>query len=259
MTRGVLHARRAVIAAVCAAVALTLASCASGTGGSAPSGAHDPNTVAAREALAQAQESVLTATALGEPVSKSIDDVCEHGSYSAPWGPFDSYAWQCERWTSWVVSTDLADAGVLIDAYRTHLVEAGCAPDEAEWDMLTSYWTQYGIPGQNVHGDTYTVDNLPGASAICAPYGSVYLRISTPVGVEPPLRSYAEPQDQAIEFIAHDGEAIAASGSSLVVELSTGAWYHDVPRGGTAPSHDTTPEPLPCTCHSGSDCDCPGG
>jgi hypothetical protein len=259
MTASILRVRRSVGTVVCGAAMLVLTACGSPNDSTAPSGADDPRTVAAREALAADQESALDAAALGEPVSKSIDDVCEHGSYSVPWGPFDSYDWQCERWTSWVVTTEITDAGVLIEAYRTHLLEAGCTPDEAEWDMLASYWNQYGIPGENDHGDPYTVDNLPGASALCPSHGNVFLRFSTPGGLEPALHSYAEPQDEAIEFLAHDGGAIAASGSALVIELSTRDWYHDVPRGGTAPSHDTTTEPLPCMCHSGSDCDCPGG
>ncbi|MFK4834324.1 hypothetical protein ACI3KY_01190 [Microbacterium sp. ZW T2_14] len=119
---------------------------------SPPSGSHDPDVVAAREEVAAEQEGLLATAALGEPLSVGVQDYCKRGTYSAVWGPHDSYYWSCGRVTSWIVGTDTEDPAELIAAYRAHLTAIGCDPDEADFDMAAQYWAMYGIPGENANG-----------------------------------------------------------------------------------------------------------
>jgi hypothetical protein len=118
----------------------------------------------------------------------------------------------------------------------------------------------YGVPGKNANGDPYTVDNLPGAGGHCADGTWVGLSFRSSAEFDASrLVTYTASDGEKIEDRPHDEAAVRSSGRALIVTLSTSTTYHDVPRGGTDPTPDTTPEPPRCVCYSGGDCDCPGG
>lgn len=246
------------LAVVCGSAALLMSGCASHE--FPPSGSDQPHVVAAREEAAAEQDALLAKAVMGERISVSVNDNCRIGTYSEPWGPRDNYYWQCVHTTSWVVGSDLVDAGELIEGYRAHLSETGCEPDAASFDQAARYWAMYGVTGQNVNGEPYTVDSLPGAGARC-PDGThigIGFRSSAAFDVSKYVTFYASDGEE-IESRPHDQVAIRTSGSELVVALSTSTTYHDVPRDNVQRSSETTPEPFRCACYSGSECDCPGG
>ena len=224
-----------------------------------PSGANEPEVVAARQAAAAAEEELLAATALGEPISTSVQDYCQSGTYSEPWGPRDPYFWACGHVTSWVVGTDLQDPAELIAAYRAHFASIGCELSETSFDRTAEYWATYGVPGENSNGERYTVDNLPSAGALCSDGAEIGIGFRSGADFEASrlVRYYLSDGEQITDQ-PHDQAAVRANGG-LIVTLITGTPYHYVPRGGTAPSGESTPEPQHCACYSGSECDCPGG
>lgn len=241
-------------------VLLATSGCTIASGSFPPSGAEDPAVVTAREQAASEQEILLTTTAMSEPISTSVQDYCETGSYSEPWGPRDPYYWSCGRVTSWVVGTETHDPAELIMAYRARLISLGCEPSEADFEMTARYWEMYGIPGENANGERYTVDDLPGAGGNCE--GGAWVGIGFGSAAEfdaSTLVTYYASDGEKILDQPHDESAVHALGSALIVTLSTRTEYHYVPRGGSEPSPSTTPEPLHCACYSGSQCDCPGG
>lgn len=225
-----------------------------------PSGANEPDVVAAREEAAAAEETLLAKTAMGEPISKSVQDYCKSGTYSEPWGPRDPYYWSCGHVTSWVVGTDIGDPAELIAVYRAHLTSIGCEPSETDFDMAAQYWAMYGVPGENANGERYTVDDLPGASARCSDGTGVGIgfRSAAEFDASTLVTYYASDGEQIIDQ-PHNETAVRASGRALIVTLSTSTGYHYVLRGDSEPSPETTPEPQRCACYSGSECDCPGG
>jgi hypothetical protein len=250
--------RRTSIIALCAAALVVMSGCAAPE--LSPSGPDEPEVVAAREGLAQRQDSILTSVAMGTPLSVSVNDACDRGSYSAPWGPFDDYDWQCGRWTSWVVGSDIVDPGALIAAYRAHLSEAGCEPDVSTFDQVTGYWATYGVAGHLDSGEPYTVDSLPDASAQCPDGTQIGITFGSSAAFDASEdATFSVDEGEVVEARPHDQNAVRTSGGELIVVLGTNSVYHVVPRGGPEPSSDTTPRPLPCACYSGSECDCPGG
>jgi len=237
---------------------LPLSACAVEAGGFPPSGAHDSDVVAARTAAAADEQDLLIAAALGEPISTSVQDTCARGSYSAPWGPYDPYYWSCRHMTSRVVSTGTADPAQLISAYRAHLFAVGCTPDEAAFDMTAEYWEMYGIPGHNANGEAYTVDDLPGGTALCNDGRSIGVAFRSAAGFDTTTFStYAEGDGETMTNEPLDLSAIRARAPELVVVLNTGTGYHSVLR--QEPETPSTLEPGYCACYSGSKCDCPGG
>ena len=187
--------------------------------------------MAAREQLAADQHEILTVAALEKPLSISVDDGCIRGSYSAPWGPFDGYHWQCRLATSWVVGSVLEDPALLIEAYRAHVSAIGCEPDTAAFDQVTSYWQMYGVTGQTDTGEPYTVDSLPPANAWCPDGVQLALTFGSSAAFElPDLIGVAEYEGEQIEVRAHDLAAVQGSESTLVVTLSMWDVYHEVPR-----------------------------
>lgn len=199
--------------------------------GPPPSGSQDPLVVAAREQIAKDQSKILTAAALQEPLSISVDDGCIRGQHSAPWGPFDGYYWQCRYATSWVVSSELVDPALLIEAYRTHLSTVDCEPDVAAFDQVESYWQMYGTTGRLDTGETYTVDSLPPATAQCPDGARIAVTFGSSAAYEPPeLIGIAEYEGEQVDVRPHDLDAIRGSGSPLVVTLSMWGIYHEVSR-----------------------------
>lgn len=246
--------------AVMVASVLSMSGCAVVPGEFPPSGANEPDVVAAREEAAAAQGELLANAAMGEVISEAVLDYCRSGSYSEPWGPRDPYYWSCGHVTSWVVGTDSEDPGELIAAYRAHLASIGCEPSEADFDMTAQYWEMYGVSGQNANGERYTVDNLPSASARCPDGAGIGIGFRSAEEFDAStLVTYYAGDGEQIADQPHDQAAVRASGRALVVTLWTSTTYHDVPRGGSDPSPETTPEPERCACYSGSECECPGG
>lgn len=131
---------------------LLMSGCAIAPHDDPPSGADEPNVVAAREEATAAEERLLAKTAMGELLSESVQDYCKSGTYSKPWGPRDPYHWSCGHVTSWVVGTDIEDPAELIAAHRAHLTSIGCEPSETDFDMVAKYWEKYGAPGENANG-----------------------------------------------------------------------------------------------------------
>lgn len=246
------------VASACTALVLFLAGCGLASDPPPPSGADEPEAVAAREEAAETQGEILEKVAMSAPISVSVDDSCRRGSYSVPWGPFDDYYWTCEYRTTVVVGSDVTDAGELIAAYRTHLGSIGCEPDVAEFDQVEGYWAMYGVRGHLDDGEPYTVDDLPSADAQCADGERVFIGFRSSAGfdVEVGANLWA---DEVIESRPHDQDAVRASGSPNVVVLSMRTTYHVVPRFVEERSTETTPAPPHCSCYSGSVCDCPGG
>ncbi len=202
--------------------------CASTSSDFPPSGAEEPEVVAASEQAASEQENLLKATALAEPISTSVQDYCASGSYSEPWGPRDPYYWSCGRVTSWVVGTEIQDPAELITAYRTHLISLGCEPSEADFEMTARYWEMYGVPGENANGERYTVDNLPTAGGYCADGAGISIGFRSAAGFDAStLVTYYASDGERILDQPHDESAVRALGSALVVTLST---RHRIPR-----------------------------
>jgi len=250
--------RAATLVAIAAAGLLPLSACASGAGQPPPSGAHDPEVVAARAAAVAEEQDLLVAAALGEPITTSVQDTCKRGTYSAPWGPYDPYYWSCGHVTSRVVSTATVDPAQLIADYRAHLAEVGCTPDEAAFDMTAEYWQMYGVPGHNANGEAYTVDDLPGGTAVCADGRTVGVAFRSAAGFDTKtFFTYVEGDGETITDEPPDLAAIRDRAPELVVVLSTSTGYHSVLR--KEPEPPSTPEPGYCACYSGSACDCPGG
>lgn len=251
--------RRAVlIAAGAVSLLLSTAGCALTSPEFPPSGAREPDVVAAREAAAAALETLLATAAMGEPLSTSVQDSCRPGSYSVPWGPFDSYFWLCEHQTSWVVAAGSADPAEVIAAYRSHLAATECEPDASDFDAVASDWEAYGIPGQLDSGEPYTVDDLRIASARCSNGALVGIRFGSAAGFDSSTLWMSSAENEQIIDRPHDENLIHARGAELIVTLSVSTRYHEVSRG-SEPSPASTPEQSRCACYSGSPCECPGG
>lgn len=246
------------VASAAVVLGLFMAGCAYAPESQPPSGADEPEVVAARGEAAEMQSALLEKAAMSPLLSVSVDDSCQSGSYSAPWGPFDLYYWKCEYWTSVVVGSDIADAGELIATYRAHLGSIGCEPDPAEFDQVEGYWAMYGVRGHLDDGEPYTVDDLPSAAAQCPDGRQVFIgfRSSAAFDAEEGANLWA---DEVIESRPHDQEAVRASGSPNVVVLSMRTTYHVVERFAEERFTEETPAPERCSCYSGSECDCPGG
>lgn len=250
--------RAVLLSLIAVGALLPLSACASGSGHAPPSGAQDPEVVAARTAAAGAEDELLAAAAMGEVISTGVQDYCERGSYSAPWGPFDPYYWSCGHVTTRVVSTDTADPAALIAGYRARLGDIGCVPDEAAFDMTAQYWQMYGVPGHNANGDPYSVDDLPGGTAVCADGRSMGVAVRSAAGFDRgTFFTYAEGDGEKITDQRVDAALVHARAPELVVVLSTSTGYHSVLRN--EPEPEDTPDRGYCACYSGSPCDCPGG
>ncbi|PVW02964.1 hypothetical protein DEA06_14420 [Microbacterium sp. Gd 4-13] len=197
---------------------------------------------------------------MGEALSMGVRDGCESGTNSEPWGPRDYFYWRCNRTTSWVVRSDLGDPGEIIAAYRAHLAAIGCEPDPASFDMAAQYWALYGPTRQNANGEPYTVDDLPGAGANCTEDMQIGIGFRSSVGFDVAQYEHSYTSDgEEIEARNLDQTVIRSSGTEYIVTLSASTSYHQVLRSDPQPSDESTPEPLPCACYSGSSCDCPGG
>lgn len=216
-----------------------------------PSGAQDPDVVAARERSDEEQVAVLERIAGREPLSARRVDSCGRGQDN--WWVRDGYDWRCVRSVSWVLADSTADPAALITEWRSRLVEVGCEPDEAEFDMVESYWQMFGVPGENSNGDPYTIDDLPSASAWCGT-ARVGIGFSTPRTVN--VDSAGAYVDEVITDEPHDVTSIRGSFEPHVVILGTNENYHSVP-GYEAPKPEV--DDGYCACYSGGTCDCPGG
>ncbi|WP_127476941.1 hypothetical protein [Microbacterium sulfonylureivorans] len=247
--------KRECAAASMLALALGLAGCAP-TPAFPPTGAHEPAIVEAREAAAAAELDLLHSIVPEPALSTGVKDACTRGQF----GPFynSPSAWDCGHSTMWIIEDPRTDPAEILASWRERLVAAGCEPDEADWGMTEQYWREMGIPGQTANGVPYTVDDLPGASARCpdSDWRYVSFRLSTPDGVD---EMDTTVDGELIDASPYDLAQIRASASPHVVTIGTGTGYHEVPRSGETEEVEDDDEPLPCVCHSGGDCDCPGG
>ena len=243
---------------LCAAALLALSGCGYSGGERPPSGAREPVAVAARVAAAATQEAHLRHAAAAEPISTSVDDNCEPGRFSAPWGPFDSYYWSCRRTTSWVVTSVFVDPGELIAAVRAHLATTECQPDVSSFDQVQQYWAMYGVRGHLDSGEAYTVNNLPSAVAQCPDGARIGIAFSSAAAFDASkYLNLNASEGEIIEAKPHDQTAVHTSDSELILVMSTDINYYSVPR--SKPELEPTRDPNWCACYSGSECDCPGG
>ncbi len=250
-------ARRVVIAAVgSVSLALLVAGCSQGH---VDAQAYDPYTVAQRADAAASTEAALSRATDGAMLTTQTTDVCSPGRKT--WWVQDFSAWSCARSSRWVVAVASSDPAEAIVGYRAHLTEAGCTIDEASFGMVEDYWADYGVPGQNDSGDRYTVDDLPSAFATCE-NERVGIDFQTPAAVQASAPSPSS--SLVIEYDALDLSAVTSAGTPLVVVLDSRRNYHSVSWTGEISGKDEDVEesdfpPGWCACHSGGDCDCPGG
>lgn len=236
------------------ATVLTLAACQSQP--FPPSGAHDPEVMAAREAAVAEERELLSELAMQQPLTEAATDYCDAGQNN--FKIRDPYFWTCGHSTIWVVPDAQTDPALLISAYRSHLETVGCEPDAADFGMASDYWATMGVAGENAHGEPYTVDSLPSASAICEDGRRIGIRFGTAAGVESDETLFAFAGSEIIEQTPFDRAAIAASTTPLVVTLTVGTNYHYISRTKDIEESDPSTPPV-CVCHSGGSCDCPGG
>jgi hypothetical protein len=237
---------------IATAVLLVASAC---TSAAVPSGAFDAETVTARDEARTAEVALLERTSMASPAAEGVADSCRAGQDN--WKVRDHYRWTCSHTTTWIVASEIADASELIATYRAHLVASGCQPTY-DFDQLEYYWSTLGAAGENAHGEPYTIDDLLTGDAECGEGEGVSVRFGTPQGFDETW-AYQSLGGQVIEDRAIQIAAVRALTAPHIVMLQTGTGYHYVSR---YPEPETEPEddgPPPCFCHSGGDCDCPGG
>lgn len=224
------RARTTVAVVVLVATVLALAACQSEP--FPPSGAQDPEVIAAREAAAADERELLSEVAMQQPLTEAVTDSCHAGQNN--FKIKDRYFWTCGHSTIWVVPDPQTDPELLISAYRAHLEAVGCEPDASDFGMVSSYWASMGVAGENAHGEPYTVDSLPSARATCGDGRRIGIRFGTAAGVASDETLFAFAGTEIIEQTPFDRAAIAANTSPHVVTLTVGTNYHYVSRAKDA-------------------------
>lgn len=247
---------RVLPAASLLALVLLLTGCLPGSAPWPESGAFDESTVAAREEAAAAELALVSSIVTEPPLSTGIVDGCSRGQ-SGLFNPATT-AWSCGHRTVWIIEDVRTDPAEILTSWRERIAAAGCEPNEADWGMTEQYWRDMGVPGVRADGTAYTVDDLPGAGARCpdSNWRDLSFSLSTPGGVDAMGTTV---DGELIEAEPYDLAVVRASTSPHVVTISTSTSYHQVPRNGQPVEVEDDNEPLPCVCHSGGDCDCPGG